>query len=65
MCEPYDSSSHNKSILVHNQLLLNTTLEEKRGLRLRSWIFEAARELLPYTYLQLHPIPLNGHKKGE
>ena len=54
-----------KDILVHNQLLLNTTLEEKRGLQLRSWIFEATRELLPYTYLQFHPIPLNGHKKGK
>ena len=65
MYEPYDSSYHIKRLLVHNQLFLNTTLEGKRGLRLRSWMFEATRELLPYTYLQFHPIPFDGHKEGE
>jgi hypothetical protein len=56
-----------EKLLVHNLLLLNSEHYpgEKRGLHLRSWIFEIARELLPYTYFQLHPFPLNGRKNGK
>ena len=40
-------------------------LARRAYLTLGSWIFEPARELLPYTDLQFRSIPLNGHKKGE